>query len=59
VEIWFGILSRKVLRGADFKNVTELRQAIEAFIATYNPKAKPLQVAQAGGEGIPVAKYYR
>jgi transposase len=43
VEIWFGILSRKVLRGADFKNVTELRQAIEAFIATYNPKAKPFK----------------
>jgi transposase len=28
VEIWFGILSRTALRGAGFKNVTELRQAI-------------------------------
>jgi transposase len=36
VEIWFGILSRKALRGASFKNVTELRQAIEDFIAAYN-----------------------
>jgi len=43
VEIWFGIMSRKVLRGANFKNVTELRQAIEAFIAAYNPKAKPFK----------------
>jgi len=41
VEIWFGILSRKALRGASFKSITELRQAIEAFIAAYNPKAKP------------------
>ncbi len=41
VEIGFGLLSRKALRGASFKNVTELRQAIEAFIAAYNPKAKP------------------
>jgi len=43
VEIWFGILSRKALRGASFKNVTELRQAIAAFIAAYNPKAKPFK----------------
>jgi transposase len=43
VEIWFGILSRKALRGASFKNVTELRQAIEAFIAAYKRKAKPFK----------------
>jgi len=43
VEIWFGILSRKALRGASLKNVTELCQAIEAFIAAYNPKAKPFK----------------
>jgi len=43
VEIWFGILTRKALRGASFKNVTELRQAIAAFIAAYNPNAKPFK----------------
>jgi transposase len=43
VEIWFGILSRKALRGASFKNVTELRLAIEAFIAAYNPNATPFK----------------
>jgi transposase len=43
VEIWFGMMSRKVLRGANFKNVSELRQAIEAFMAAYNPKAKPFK----------------
>ena len=41
VEIWFGILSRKALRGASFQNIEELRQAIEDFIAAYNPTAKP------------------
>ena len=41
VEIWFGILSRKTLRGASFKNTEELREAMEAFIAAYNPTAKP------------------
>jgi len=43
VEIWFGIMSRKVLRGANFRNVVELREAIQAFIAAYNPKAKPFK----------------
>lgn len=43
VEIWFGILSRKALRGASFKNVAALRQAIEEFVATYNPTASPFR----------------
>ena len=43
VEIWFGIMSRKALRGASFKSVAELRQAIEAFIAAHNPNAKPFK----------------
>jgi len=43
VEIWFGILSRKALRGASFRNVAELHAAITAFIAAYNPKAKPFK----------------
>ena len=43
VEIWFGILSRKALRGASFENVQALRQAIEAFVAAYNPTASPFR----------------
>jgi len=41
VEIWFGILGRKALRGASFHNVEQLRQAIEDFVAAYGPTAKP------------------
>ncbi len=41
VEIWFGIFTRKALRGASFKNIEELRVAIEAFISAYSPTAKP------------------
>ena len=41
VEIWFGIFSRKALRGANFKSVEQLREAIEAFVAAYGPTAKP------------------
>jgi len=43
VEIWFGILSRKALRGLSAKSTTELRQAIEAFIAAYGKHAKPFK----------------
>lgn len=41
VEIWFGIFSRKALKGASFEGIEHLRQAIEAFIAAYGPTAKP------------------
>ena len=41
VEVWFGLLSRKALRGASFRTTDELRAAIEAFIAAYGPTAKP------------------
>jgi transposase len=41
VEIWFGIFSRKTLHGASFSSTEELRGAIEAFVAAYNPKAAP------------------
>jgi transposase len=43
VEIWFGILSRKALRGLSAKSTTELRQAIEAFIVAYGKHAKPFK----------------
>ena len=41
VEIWFGILTRKALRGASFKSTEDLKNAIEAFINAYGPTAKP------------------
>ena len=41
VEIWFGILSRKALKGASFRNLDELKKGIEEFIEAYTPNAKP------------------
>lgn len=41
VEIWFGIMTRKTLRGASFASTEELTQAINDFISTYNDKATP------------------
>jgi transposase len=41
VEIWFGIMSRKVLRGASFAATSELKAAVEKYIAAYNKGAQP------------------
>jgi len=41
IEIWFGILSRKVLRGASFDSTEQLYETIKEFIASYNQYAKP------------------
>jgi transposase len=43
VGIWFGILSRKALRGLSSKSTDELRQAIQAFIEAYDKTAKPFK----------------
>lgn len=41
VEIWFGILTRKALRGASFTDIHDLRRAIDDFCAAYDATAKP------------------
>lgn len=41
VEIWFGIFTRKSLRGASFSSKEQLTQAIATFVESYNKKAAP------------------
>ena len=41
VEIWFSILEGKSLRGTSFTSVQQLREHIDAFIASYNQNARP------------------
>jgi transposase len=43
VEVWFSLLARQALRGASFTSVRQLREAIDAFIAVYNPQALPFE----------------
>jgi len=43
IEIVFGILTRKTLEGASFRNKQELRSAIEAFLKRHNQHAKPFR----------------
>jgi len=41
VEIWFGIFSRKVLRGGSFEGKIALKTAVEKYISAYEKNAKP------------------
>ena len=43
VEIWFSIVARSTLDGANFTSVQHLRQAIDAFIERYNQHAAPFR----------------
>lgn len=43
VEIWFGLLTRKSLRGASFASKEQLRSAIEAFVRRTNTNPKPFR----------------
>lgn len=41
VEIWFNIMTRKVLRGASFDSTQQLCEAIRKYISAYNETAEP------------------
>ena len=43
VEVWFSLLARYALKGASFTSPKELREAIDRFIAAYNPEAHPFE----------------
>ena len=49
VEIWFGILARRLLKRASFTSVAELRQRMIAFMDYFNKTmAKPFKWTYAG-----------
>ena len=41
VEIWFGILTRKALRGASFESVESVIKAIDEFTSVYQQNPRP------------------
>src|SRR5712691_4645021 len=43
IEIWFSILVRAALTGASFTAIRQLREAIDRFIAAWNPTAHPFE----------------
>jgi transposase len=47
VEIWFSILWRQALAKASFQSPRQVREAIDRFIAAYNPQAEPFEWRKA------------
>ena len=52
IEIWFGILSRKCLRGQSFSSVDDLKESIEGFIGTWNAHFAHPFTWRYTGEGL-------
>jgi putative transposase len=48
IEIWFGILTRKIVRRGIFKSRHELVERLMNFITTYNQEARPFQWTYTG-----------
>jgi transposase len=48
IEIWFGILTRKVIRRSIFKSRTELADKLLRFIEAYNQEARPFEWTYTG-----------
>jgi len=58
VECWFSLLARAALRGASFTSPQQLRDAIDAFIAAYNPTAAPFEWRKAVVHPVPLKRRY-
>ena len=54
IEIWFSILTRKALRGANFISVKQLRKAITYFIDSYNENAAPFEWKKTRVKAVPL-----
>jgi putative transposase len=48
IEIWFGILTRKIIRRGIFRSRDELIHKVMAFVETYNREAKPFRWTYTG-----------
>ena len=48
IEIWFGILTRKVIRRGIFKSREELVERLLNFIEAYNEQARPFEWTYTG-----------
>ena len=51
IEIWFGLLTRKALRGGSFSRKDQLRSAIEAFVVKTNEPPSPFTGVSARSRG--------
>ena len=58
IEIWFSILSRRALRGANFISVKQLRKAITDFTQSYNKEAAAFEWKKTRVKAMPLKQSY-
>lgn len=58
VEIWFSLLSRAALRDTSFTSPWGVRDAIDAYIKVYNPRATPFEWRKAVVHAVALQKRY-
>lgn len=58
VEVWFSLLYRAALRDASFTSPWNVRDAIDAFIRVYNPRATPFEWRKAVVHSVAPQKRY-
>jgi len=55
IEIWFNIMTRKVLKGASHNSINELAEAIESYIKAYNETSEPFMWKKREVKGSQIA----
>lgn len=58
VEIWFSILTRRVLRNGSFTSPQQVRAAIDRFLEAYNMQAAPFEWTKEVVHQAPLNKKY-
>lgn len=58
VEVWFSLLYRAALRDASFTSSWGVREAIDAYLTVYNPRAAPFEWRKAVVHAVGLQKRY-
>ena len=58
VEVWFSILTRRVLRNGSFTSPRQVREAINRFLKAYNQDAAPFEWTKQVVHQTPLKKRY-
>jgi len=58
VEIWFSILTRRVIRNGSFTSSQQVRTAIDRFLDAYNVQAAPFEWTKEVVHKAPLKKKY-
>ena len=58
VERWFGLITEKQIRRGTFRSTTELEEAIQQYMATYNADSKPFVWTKSADQIFESVKRY-